>query len=388
MIEAFQQFFEEYVPNEPLRATLMSVSVAAIAVLSFFIARYILVHVESLIKKTESKIDDALATPRLLSAVSQLVPALVVKYMLPAVVTDTTGQLYGLVKTMTSIYILVVVVCVVCILISNSLALFRQIDSLRPYAIRGLFQMVQLVVICIGFIIGVSLLLGREPVAIVTAIGATGAVLMLVFKDTILGLVASIQLTANKMLREGDWIISDRHNVNGEVEDISLTTVKVRNWDNSVSTLPPYSLVSESFHNYQAMRHIGGRRVERAVLIDINSVRFLEAAELADLRAQGWLDGLDADEAPRVINLGLLRRYLDNFLRTDPRVNTSMLYMVRQMPPTATGLPLQLYFFTRATVWREFEQVQSDIFDHVYAIINRFGLVIFQSPSGTIRIQE
>ena len=242
--------------------------------------------------------------------------------------------------------------------------------------------MLKLIIIGVGVIIGVSILIGRSPVTIITALGASAAILMLVFKDTIMGLVASVQLTANNMLHRGDWIEAPKHGANGEVLDVSLTTVKVRNWDNTVTTVPPYSLVSESFKNYEPMRTSGGRRVDRAIYIDANTVRFCPADELASLEAEGWLEGLDIDTASRFVNLRLLRNYLEHYLATNELVNPDLLHMVRQLDPTPSGLPLQLYFFTRSTVWQEYENAQSDIFDHVYAVISRFGLRIFQTPAG------
>ena len=193
---------------------------------------------------------------------------------------------------------------------------------------------------------------------------------------------ASVQLTANNMLHRGDWIEAEKHGANGEVLDVSLTTVKVRNWDNSVTTVPPYSLISESFRNYEPMRVSGGRRVDRSVYIDINSVRFCTADELRELSEEGWLDGIGIEDARREVNLRLLRRYLEHYLSTNPLVNTEMLHMVRQLDPTQSGVPLQLYFFTRTTEWHEYENAQGDIFDHVYAIVSRFGLRIYQTPAG------
>ena len=253
----------------------------------------------------------------------------------------------------------------------------------QPYAVKGIFQMLKLVMIGIGIIIGISILIGKEPIAILTALGASAAILMLVFKDTILGLVASVQLTANKMLHKGDWIVAEKHGANGEVEDVSLTTVKVRNWDNSISTIPPYALISDSFRNYQPMRRSGGRRVERSIYIDAESIRFCTEAELLELDRRGWLENIPVDRAARQVNLTLLRRYLEKYIARHKDVNPDMLHMVRQMQPTPSGLPLQLYFFTHRTGWKDFEHVQADIFDHVYAVIQEFGLRIFQTPSGT-----
>ena len=169
-----------------------------------------------------------------------------------------------------------------------------------------------------GVVVGLSLIIGKTPLAIITAIGASAAVLMLVFRDTILGLVASVQLTANKMLHRGDWITAPKYDVNGEVVDVSLTTVKVRNWDNSISTIPPYSLISDSFRNYQAMRDAGGRRVDRSVILDLNTVRYLTRSEMEHLQESGLLDGVETDESEPPINTGLLRRYLEHYLSVSP----------------------------------------------------------------------
>ena len=208
---------------------------------------------------------------------------------------------------------------------------------------------------------------------------------MLVFKDTILGLVAGVQLTANKMLQKGDWIICQKAGANGEVIDISLTTVKVRNWDNSVITIPPYNLISDSFQNYQPMRASGGRRVSRYVYIDVNSVRFLNETELAALREENLINE-EIAEGEKIVNLGLFRRHMENWLRNRKDIvlkrGRTMFVMVRQLQSTPQGIPLELYFFTNKTDWAQYEEIQSDIFDYVYAVIGKFGLCIYQAPSG------
>lgn len=357
-------------------------AIAAVAVLTYVLTRMVLWAVEKMVNKSATTWDDHLLTPHLMAAVSQLAPALSVSYLLPAFFVDNTG-LHHWLRVLTSFYILWAVVRIITIFIDNLYHAFARRMELRMYAVKGIFQMLKLIAICVGVIIGVSILAGKTPLAVLTAIGASAAVLMLVFKDTILGLVASVQLTANKMLHKGDWIIAPKHDANGEVVDVSLTTVKVRNWDNSISTIPPYSLISDSFRNYEAMLQSGGRRVDRSIYIDFNTVRFCTREELERMEARGWLKGLDVDMSEPVINLQLMRRYLENYLMNDPRVNTSMMCLVRQLEPTQSGLPVQLYFFTRTTVWKEFEHIQSDIMDYVYATVNEFGLSIFQSPAGS-----
>lgn len=356
--------------------------IAPIAVLTYFIAKWLLVLVERLVARSSTEWDDDLLNSNMLRALAMLAPALSVNALLPRVFDDTPGLHYWI-KILTAIYILWTIVRIVTIFLNNLYNGLARRENTRPYAIKGIFQMLKLVAIGLGIIICLSIIIHRQPTAILTAIGASAAVLMLVFKDTILGLVASIQLSANKMVHRGDWIVADKHNANGEVVDVSLTTVKVRNWDNSISTIPPYSLVSESFRNYQAMVDSGARRIERSILIDLSSVRYCTPRELNDLKERGFLDGLDIEDPSRVVNLYLLRLWLEHFISNDKRVNTSMIHMVRQMEPTATGLPLQLYFFTHITSWKAFERVQSDIMDHVYAVVNAFGLTLFQSPAGT-----
>lgn len=362
--------------------SLLLIITAISAIACYYITKFLLRILERLILSSPTDWDDDLVNPRFLQAMSQLAPAICVRWMLPGFFSEHPTAFKWL-STLTSLYIVVAAVMIVTIFIGNLYNALSRRERTRPYAVKGIFQMLKLIVICLGAIIGLSIIIGRSPVVIFTALGASAAVLMLVFKDTILGLVASIQLTANKMVHRGDWIVDDKHGINGEVLDVSLTTVKVKNWDNSVSTIPPYNLVSESFRNYEPMREDGGRRIDRAIYIDMNTVRFLSADEIEKLRKDGWLDGLDMEEAARTVNLGLLRRYLEHYIATHPLVNTRMIYMIRQLAPTQAGLPLQLYFFTTRTEWKAFEKVQSDIFDHVYAVVRHFGLSMFQSPAGT-----
>ncbi len=369
----------------PYQGVLVDVTViagiAVVAAVTYMLTRMVLWGVESVVNRGSTTWDDHLLTPHLMAGVSQLAPALSVSYLLPAFFVDNTGMHHWL-KLLTSFYILWAVVRIVTIFIDNVYMALARRDELKMYAVKGIFQMLKLVAIGVGVISALSLLAGKTPLAILTAIGASAAVLMLVFKDTILGLVASVQLTANQMLHKGDWIVAPKHDANGEVIDVSLTTVKVRNWDNSVSTIPPYSLISDSFRNYEAMLRSGGRRVERAINIDLGSVRFCSADELARLRERGFLDGMGVDESARVINVQLFRRYLERYLMGDARVNSDMTCMVRQLEPTQWGLPVQLYFFTRTTVWKEFEHVQADVMDYVYALVNEFGLRVYQAPAG------
>lgn len=383
MLTTIRDFITENITGQSSIATngilLLLTALAAIAF--YYITRFLLAMLEKLIMRSPTEWDDDLITPRFLKSLSQIAPAICVRWLLPSFFGTSEGM-FRFLSSVTSLYILVCVVMTVIIFLSNLRRAMAKRDNLRRYAVKGIFQMLKIIAVCIGTIIGISIVMSIPPTVILTSLGASAAVLMLVFKDTILGLVASVQLTANKMLKEGDWIISEAHNANGEVIDVSLTTIKVRNWDNSVSTIPPYSLVSESFRNYQAMKESGGRRVDRSFYIDADSIRFLTREEIDSLAAEGWLDGIDTDPY-KTVNFGLLRRYLEIYLRNHPALAGEKTLMVRQMAPTPSGLPLQLYFFTRTTVWEEYEKIQSDVFDHVYAVVSRFGLRVFQTPAGT-----
>ena len=247
-----------------------------------------------------------------------------------------------------------------------------------------------------------GLLLGKSPLFLFSGLGAMTAVLMLVFKDPILGLVAGIQLSANRMLSVGDWLQMDKYGADGEVTDIGLTTVKVSNWDKTITTIPTYALISDSFKNWQGMTESGGRRIKRSVNIDMTSVRFLTAEEQLTLKQAKLLAPYlsrkeqelssynqqlsDAISCPingrHLTNLGTLRAYLDAYLRAHPGIRKDMTLMVRQLAPTSDGLPLEIYCFTATTAWADYEGIQADIFDHIFAIIGQFHLRLHQSPTG------
>ncbi len=325
---------------------LMALLIVVCAVAAYYVTRVLLQVIERLILRSPTEWDDDLLTPRFLRAVSQLAPAIVVAWMLPRCFGDSPGSVMWL-DGLTSLYILWAIVMILVIFIDNLYLAFTKRGKLHAYAVKGIFQMFKLIVIGVAVIIALSILIGKTPVAILTALGSSAAVLMLVFKDTILGLVASVQLTANNMLRKGDSIVVPKH-----------------------------------FQNYQPMQVSGGRRVCRAFYVDVNTVRFCTREELEHLRARGWLEGIDMADAGHIVNLQLLRRYLDRYLAMHPEVNPELTYMVRQLDPTTSGLPLQLYFFTRTTAWKEYERIQADVFDHVYAVVGHFGLSVFQTPAG------
>ncbi|MDE6277814.1 MAG: mechanosensitive ion channel family protein [Muribaculaceae bacterium] len=364
-----------------LSIVILCAGVALVAVLTYYIAIYFLRIVEKVISRTPTTWDDDLLNRRILRAISQLAPAITVNWLLPALFGHTP-QTFNLLSTLTSFYILWAVIHVLTVFVDNLYGAMSRRPKFKAYAVKGFFQMFKIIFIGVGVIIGLSMLIGKTPMTILTALGASAAVLSLVFKDTILGLVASVQLTANHMLHRGDWIIVPGLDANGEVTDISLTTVKVRNWDNSVTTVPPYSLISGPFRNYSPMKEAGARRVDRAIYIDINSVRYLSEEEVDSLAAEGFLSEEERNGG-RAVNLGLMRRYLERLIGGHPLVSSSSTLMVRQLEPTPSGLPVQMYFFITDTNWVAYEHCAAEIMDEIYATVSRFGLRIFQTPAGT-----
>ncbi|MDE5685857.1 MAG: mechanosensitive ion channel family protein [Paramuribaculum sp.] len=385
MLQTVREFLAQSISgpgSSVLIDAILLLGIGLAAVITFFIVKALLYLLDSAVRNTATTWDDDLLNHRLLSGVAQLAPALLINWMLPNLF-DETDALNHWCRVITSFYIVWAVVHIINVTLSNLYNALARRPKLKAFAIKGVFQMGKLIAIALGAIVAISLLIGKTPLAIITTIGASAAVLMLVFRDTILGLVASVQLTANEMLHRGDWISAPKYDVNGEVIDVSLTTVKVRNWDNSVSTIPPYSLISDSFRNYQAMRDSGGRRIERSVLIDLSTVRFLTSEEVDRLAADGFVNAETAAGQHPHNNLTLLRRYLENYVTEASFVRHDMTHMIREMEPTPSGLPLQIYFFTPTTEWVAFEKVQSDFMDHVYSVVRVFGLSLFQSPAGS-----
>lgn len=362
------------------------VILAALATLCYQVWSRLFVPIVNIItSRTSTKWDDVMLSPRVLRAVGQLIPALIVNYYLPGIFSTTEDStIYQVADKATNVYIVWAVWFLLMRLIKSLYAKLVEDGRVAEHSSKGLLQMANIILACMAVIIAVSVMIGRSPGAIIATLGASTAILMLVFKDTILGLVAGVQLSANKMLKKGDWIVVDKAGANGEVEDVSLTTVKVRNWDESITTVPPYVLISESFQNYANMREGGGRRVMRSIYINIDSVRNLTEKELASLSAGGFISGeLPREGSAGSVNLRLFRHYLERMLKENVNVRGDMRLMVRQLQPTANGLPLELFFFVRQTAWEAFEAVQSDIFDEVYAVVNRFSLSLYQHPAGS-----
>lgn len=370
--------------SEAVAVAMLRISaVLAIFLVAFVIDRIcmkaIIPVVRKVTSKTESTWDDYLLNDDVVKNACRLIIPVVAYVLIPFALPE--GTLLDFVLKLCKVYIIVVCIKLICAVISSLYAMSDEHEKLRGHTLKGFYQMLKLVAICVGTIIIISILIGKNPLAILTGLGAGTAILMLVFQDTIKGFVAGIQLMANDMLRPGDWITMPKYGADGDVMEVTLTTVKVRNWDKTIVTVPPHALVNDSFQNWRGMFDIGGRRVKRSLNIDMNTVRFCSESEMAEFRGKPWMEGFE-ETGNEEVNLYIFRHYVEYYLRHHPKVNTDMIMTVRQLQPTAQGMPIELYFFSADTAWLKYEHLQAEVFDHVLAMLPVFGLKVFQSPTG------
>lgn len=378
--------------------------IVAIAFVSDFVCRQLLLRVvKRIVARTKATWDDILFEDRVLRRLCHIVPPVLIYFLLPLAFLPESGMVAFVLKLLL-IYVIAVVLRFVNAFLKALHDVADQKEELQGKPLKGLMQTGQVIAFFVCIILIISILIDKSPARLLAGLGASAAILMLVFKDSIMGLVSGIQLTANDMLHVGDWISMSKYGVNGRVTEVTLNTVKVRNWDNTIVTVPPYLLVSDSFQNWRPMQDSGGRRVMRSVNIDMNSVRFCTPEMLDRFRKirllKDYIDeterliaesneqaGVENDPEPvnglHQTNLGVFRAYLERYLRSLAGINQEMMLMVRQLQPTEKGLPVELYFFSKVTEWTVYEKVQADVFDHVLAVIPEFGLRVFQNPAGS-----
>lgn len=363
---------------------LQIVTVAAILVIAFILdyvcRRGIIPMIRKVVRKTKIEWDDYLLNDKVLDNTCHLIPPIVIYLLLPLAFPPQSPLLSYLLM-FSQIYIVVVTVRLINAVISSLYELSNRSDKLKDRPLKGVYQMMKMVVIGVGAIIIFSLLLDKDPSRLLTGLGASAAILMLVFKDTIMGLVAGVQLSAYDMLRPGDWISMPKYGADGIVQEVTLNTVKVQNWDKTITTIPPYALVSDSFQNWRGMRESGGRRIKRSLYIDMNTIRFCTADERKRFAEEGWIAETEKNDS-EVVNLHVFCQYIEHYLRKLPEVNTEMTLMVRQLQPLPEGLPVELYFFTTHKDWIPYERLQAKVFEHLFAVIGTFGLRVYQMPSS------
>lgn len=363
--------------------------------------RIILRAVTGLAARTAYTWDDALVEAGVFTRLSHIAPALVFNLFGDDVLGDAP-EIKAWIDGCVTVYLIAIGLAVFSALLNALFAVSQRTEAGRRLPVRGFVQAVKLIVFLVGGIFILSAIFDKTPVYFLSGLGALTAVLMLIFKDAILGFVAGIQISVNQMVRVGDWIEMPKAGADGDVIDVSLTTVKVRNWDKTITTIPTYALISESFKNWHGMHESGGRRIKRSLYIDMQTVTFADEAMLAQWaqirRLRPYLDeklaeiaqenanlGLDLGvlgNGRRLTNLGTFRAYVVAYLREHPKIHQQMTFLVRQLQPTEHGLPLEIYVFTNDTRWAVYEGIQADIFDHLFAIIPQFGLSVYQHPSG------
>ena len=372
-----------------------------LALLADFITKRIIVSsISGLAKKSKNSWDDIIVERQVFNRLAHLAPAIIFYYALQFFVS--APNLINFLGNLTQAYMVIVVLIVIDALLNALLEIYRKLPISKGREIKGIIQVIKIVIYAVGIILIISIFSKETPKALLGGLGAMAAVIMLVFKDTILGFVASVQLSANNMVNLGDWISMPKFNADGDVIDIGLNTVKVQNWDKTIATIPTYALVSESFNNWKGMEESGGRRIKRAINIDMSSVGFLSQEQIGKFRKYYLLNeyitgkeneiseynkSLSLDDSivtngRRMTNLGTFRAYLENYLHNHPKINQDMTFLVRYLQATERGIPLEIYVFSNDQAWANYEAIQADIFDHILAILPEFELRVFQNPSG------
>ena len=384
-VEIAQQLSDMGIDKENISWSTRLTLIALILLISYIITKLfrhlVIPAVHKITSRTKATWDDYLFNERMMTSFCRMIPPIMFYLLLPFVFNNIPQVLDILLKGCL-IYLVITTLMLVNSFLNSLYEISNEHETLRNRPLKGIYQMINLVAIGIGIILIISILIDQNAATILAGLGASAAVLMLIFKDSILGLVAGVQLSANDMLRPGDWITMPKYGADGDVLEVSLTTVKVRNFDKTITAIPPYALVSDSFQNWRGMRETGGRRIKRSIFIDMTTVHFCSEREKEMFASRGWIDEAQAKPETQVVNLYVFRNYLQNYLKEHPRTHKELMIMVRQMQPTSEGLPLEIYCFSNTTVWPEYEQIQGEIFDHILAVIPEFGLRIFQRPSG------
>jgi miniconductance mechanosensitive channel len=379
------------------------VVVLVLAVLANWIARRLIVRfLHAMFRRSRVRWDDVIADRGVLLRLSRVAPALVV-YFSGDLIAPEVPWIGELVRRISTAWIVLAATFTIDSAIDVFHDLYRDTVLSKKRPIKGFVQLGKVALFIVAVVVVITTILDRSPVGILGGLGAMSAVLLLIFRDSILGFVSGIQLSANNMVQIGDWIEMPKYDADGDVIDITLQTIKVQNWDKTITSIPVYALTSDSFRNWRGMSESGGRRIKRSISIDMRSVRFVDEEMLARYRRfsrirgyieerqeqierynrENRIERADAVSGRRMTNLGIFRAYVQAYLRSHSAVRQEMTLLVRQLPPQSTGIPIEVYFFSADQRWAEYETIQADVFDHLLAVIPEFDLRVFQEPSGT-----
>lgn len=340
---------------------------------------------------TKVEWDNILFGDKVLKRLCGIVTPLVINILLPTAISALNISSEWIVSVLhkgVEIYVVIAFALFMNTLFKAVFSIMVHRPAWQGKPLNGLLQIVQVIIAIVAGILIVAILIERSPAGLLTGLGASAAVISFIFKDTLLGLVAGVQLSANNMLKVGDWIEMPSRGIDGTVIEVSLTTIKVRSWDNTIQTIAPYTLISEPFSNWQAMRDTGGRRVKRSLNIDMTSVEFMDEEAISKLRTNDAIAKLisniktETEEGEMITNLDLYMRVINRYIDLHPRVNHTMIAMVRQLQPTEWGLPVELYFFTADVNWVPYEHLQAEVMSRIIALAPHFGIRLYQAPSG------
>lgn len=390
MLENLKNFYMGLSEHNFL-ATFLSVLTIFIIVLllsyiiGFIVNKTIVKSISSFLKRTGSNIGDTLTKFEVFKRLSKIAPGIFIYIGISfAAFPDESWTLTFVdsIQLIAQIYITIVIIWFLVALVDAVFESFQRLAYFKNHSLKSYAQVIKIILFFIAFILVVSLLLNKSPIAFLTGLGALSAVLMLVFKDTILGFVTNIQVAALDLVRVGDWITVPAAGVDGDVMEVSINTVKIRNFDKTISTIPTYNLISNSVQNWRGMQETGGRRIKRSISLDIDTIKFCDEELLEKLKKEEFLKNFNFDD--KVTNITLFRNYVENYLRQHPKIHLGLTFLIRELQPTEKGLPVELYIFTNDTNWVNYEKIQADIFDFVFASLPIFELRAFQGISGRI----
>ncbi|MFA6656823.1 mechanosensitive ion channel family protein [Mesotoga sp.] len=402
MVDIFAGWFSALGLSETFDLVLANIVVGIIMIVVAFLSKFLfekllIKPIEIIVRKSAFKWDDHLIKHKLLYKIALMIPAIVI-----ALFARAFPAIEGLIYKLVTTYLIFISAVVVDAFLDVFTSAYQSLETSRDKPIKSYMTVVKIMIYIVAGVIAVSVLTEISPWGILSGIGAMTAVLLVVFRDSLLGLVASIQISKNNLVSIGDWIEVPKFQADGDVIDITLTTIRIQNWDKTITTIPSYALISESFKNWKGMFQAGGRRIKRSVFIDNSSIRFLDdelfdrlyrieilrpylesrKKEIEKFNRENEIDVSEPVNGRRMTNIGTFRAYVTAYLRNHPGTNKDMIIMVRQLQPADTGLPLEIYCFSKDTSWVNYESLQSDIFDHIFASMPHFGLRFFQNPSG------
>jgi len=386
-----------------LRTVILFTLLIIICLFIGWISKKILNYIiPKLTSKTKTLWDDIIFNKKVLNAISNLLPAIIFNFYTPLIFSDFTFIVPFLIG-ITNIFIILVAVEIFNSLLNSATEILLQVEKFKDKPLKSFSQLGKILIYSITAILIISILINKSPLYLLSGLGAMAAILLLIFKDSILGFIASIQLSGNNMVRVGDWVTVSNYGADGDVIEINLTTIKVQNFDKTITTIPTYSFISDSFTNWRGMEESEGRRIKRALNIKIDSIKFCsnemleqyenyhlisnyitkKQTEINSYNTKNAVNKQELINGRHLTNIGVFRAYIEEYLKNNPTINNKMTCMVRQLPPTEYGVPIEIYAFSKSKDWAIYEANMADIFDHLFAATKNFDLEIFERPSGS-----